>query len=115
MCESMHLVEKSGRQVRWYELTHDRFIEPILSSNKVFNDEWAEKERVEKEWAEKEWAEKERRKSRNIKILKAFSIIVLTAGFATFNGQAEQRKKFVLHDLNLKSSLLLKERSQESR
>ena len=64
--ESMHLIRAEWRAgARWYELTHDRFIEPILSSNKVFNDELAEKERAEKERAEKEraekeWAEKER-------------------------------------------------------
>ncbi len=64
--ESMHLIRAEWRAgARWYELTHDRFIEPILSSNKVFNDELAEKkrvesERLEKERLEKEWAEKER-------------------------------------------------------
>ena len=64
--ESVHLIRAEWRAgARWYELTHDRFIEPIQSSNKVFNDERAEKERaekerLEKEWAEKEWAEKER-------------------------------------------------------
>ena len=67
----MHLIRAEWRAgARWYELTHDRFIEPIISSNKVFNDklaekkraekERAEKERVEKEWAEKERLEKER-------------------------------------------------------
>jgi WD40 repeat protein len=66
MLESMHLIRAEWRAgARWYELTHDRFIEPILSSNKVFNDELAEKKRVEKEKTEnerieKEWAEKEK-------------------------------------------------------
>lgn len=51
--ESMHLIRAEWRAgARWYELTHDRFIEPILSSNKVFNDKRAEKEREEKEQAE---------------------------------------------------------------
>ena len=37
MLESMHLIRAEWRAgARWYELTHDRFIEPILSSNKVF-------------------------------------------------------------------------------
>ncbi|HET8685825.1 MAG TPA: hypothetical protein VFM18_04080, partial [Methanosarcina sp.] len=98
--ESMHLIRAEWRAgARWYELTHDRFIEPILSSNKVFYDELAEKkraekerlekERLEKEWAEKklaekeqlekEWEErrrieKERRRSRIIKGLTTFSI-----------------------------------------
>ena len=55
--ENMHLIRAEWRAgARWYELTHDRFIEPILSSNKVFNDKLAEKKRAEKERAEKERA-----------------------------------------------------------
>ena len=70
--ESMHLIRAEWRAgARWYELTHDRFIEPILSSNKVFNDKLAEikrteKERLEKERLEKEWAEKERLKKERL-------------------------------------------------
>ncbi|MDP4114232.1 MAG: hypothetical protein Q8924_19195, partial [Bacillota bacterium] len=119
--ESMHLIRAEWRAgARWYELTHDRFIEPILSSNKVFYDElaekkraetdraekerlekeWAEKERTEKErleneWAERKRAEKERNRSRIIKGLAAFSIIILIlAGFAALQwSNAEEKKK----------------------
>ncbi len=119
--ENMHLIRAEWRAgARWYELTHDRFIKPILSSNKVFNDklaekkraekervekerlekEWAEKERaekerLEKEWAEKERAEKERNRSRIIKGLAVFSIIILIlAGFATSQWhQADKQKR----------------------
>ena len=58
--ENMHLIRAELRAgARWYELTHDRFIEPILSSNEVFNGKLAEKKRAEKERAERERAEKE--------------------------------------------------------
>lgn len=47
--ENMHLIRKEVRAgAHWYEPTHDRFIKPILSSNKVFNDERAEIERAVK-------------------------------------------------------------------
>jgi hypothetical protein len=60
MLENMHLIRAEWRaNARWYELTHDSFIKPILSSNKVFNDKLAEKQREEKERAERERAEKE--------------------------------------------------------
>jgi WD40 repeat protein len=118
--ESMHLIRAESRSgARWYELTHDRFIEPILSSNKKYNEERAEKERVEKEraekerlekeWAEKERAEKERRRSRIIKGLTAFSIIVLIlTGFAVYQWyQAEQEKQQAhILNLNLNSTIL---------
>jgi len=36
--ENMHLIRAEWRAgARWYELTHDRFIDPILSSNNAFN------------------------------------------------------------------------------
>ena len=65
--EDKHLIRGEWRVgARWYELTHDSFIKPIQSSNKVFNDKLAEekraaeKERAEKELvAEREKAEKE--------------------------------------------------------
>ena len=103
--ESMHLIRAEWRAgARWYELTHDRFIEPILSSNKVFNDERAEKER-----AEKERAEKERSRNRIFKGLAAFFIILMIAGFATYllyPAYTEMKKTRASEDLNLKSSLL---------
>ena len=133
--ESMHLIRAEWRAgARWYELTHDRFIEPILSSNKVFNDElaekkraekerlekerlekeWAEKkraekERLEKEWAERKRAEKERNRSRIIKGLAAFSIIILIlAGVAVYQWHQadENRKEALASYLNAKSQNL---------
>jgi hypothetical protein len=80
--ESMHLIRAEWRAgARWYELTHDRFITPILLSNKAFNEDLAEKkrkekERIERERAEKEWAEKIRGRNR--------TIIKLTAGCIVF-------------------------------
>ena len=57
--ENMHLIRAEWRAgARWYELTHDRFIDPILSSNKVFNDKLAEKKRAER--SRERQAEKER-------------------------------------------------------
>jgi len=119
--ESMHLIRAEWRAgARWYELTHDRFIEPILSSNKVFNEklaekkrkenerlekkqlekEWAEKERAEKERLEKEWEErrrieKEKSKNRIIKGLATFSIVlIILAGTALTQKQiAEKNSK----------------------
>ena len=59
--ESTHIIRAEWRAgARWYELTHDRFIEPILSSNKVFNDKKAEQDRAEKERIEKERVEAKR-------------------------------------------------------
>ena len=136
--ESMHLIRAEWRAgARWYELTHDRFIEPILSSNKVFNDElaekqreekeraereraeqeWtekerAEKERAEKEWAEKERAERERRRRRDIKIFKIVSVIFLIlAVFAFYQGHqaGEKTKETRVLYLNLQSNDLQEE------
>ena len=117
----MHLIRAEWRAgARWYELTHDRFIEPILSSNKVFNEklaekkrkenerlekkqlekEWTEKERAEKERLEKEWEErrrieKEKSKNRIIKGLATFSIVlIILAGTALTQKQiAEKNSK----------------------
>ena len=53
--ENMHLIRAESRAgAHWYELTHDRFIDPILASNKVFNDKLAEKKRAEKERGSRE-------------------------------------------------------------
>lgn len=69
--KSMHLIRAEWRAgTRWYELTHDRFIEPILASNKVFNDELVENKPLEKELAEKE-------RSRN-RIIKGFVVFYIT-------------------------------------
>jgi hypothetical protein len=81
--ESMHLIRAEWRAgARWYELTHDRFITPILLSNKAFNEDLAEKKRKEKE------LKAEREKERNKKFtrgLVAFSIIILIlAGLAAY-------------------------------
>jgi len=106
--ESLHLIRAEWRAgARWYELTHDRFIKPILSSNKIFNDKLAEKER-----AEREKAERERNRSRIIKRFAAFSIILLIlgglAGFLTYQWiQAEETEKEArVSYLNLQASLL---------
>ncbi|WP_292389952.1 WD40 repeat domain-containing protein [Methanosarcina sp. UBA5] len=103
--ESMHLIRAEWRAgARWYELTHDRFIKPILFSNKVFNDELAEKKRAKEEQAEKELS-----RSRNKKMGAAFFIILIIAGFATYHwylAETEMREAHVSDELNLKSSLL---------
>ena len=118
--ESRHLIRAEWRAgARWYELTHDGFIKPILSSNKAFNDELAEKElaaekeraekelaaerkRAEKERAEKKRAEKELRvekelaesKRRTIKILVIGSVLCLIlAGVAVYQWYLAEHQK----------------------
>ena len=101
--ESMHLIRAEWRAgARWYELTHDRFITPILLSNKAFNEDLAEKkrkekERIERERAEKEWAEKIRGRNRTIIKLAAVCIVFLflTGVAASQWYQANQQKQIV--------------------
>jgi hypothetical protein len=52
--ESLHLIRGEWRAgARWYELTHDRFIESIQESNKTWLDKWGEAERI-RQWLEAE-------------------------------------------------------------
>jgi len=55
MLESLHIIRGEVRGgARWYELTHDRLIEPILKSNR----EWLSKEETEqtRQWLEEKTA-----------------------------------------------------------
>jgi hypothetical protein len=54
--ESLHLIRGEWRAgARWYELTHDRFIEPIQKSNQTWLDKWGEAEQIRR-WLEAETA-----------------------------------------------------------
>ena len=56
LLESLHLIRGEWRAgARWYELTHDRFIEPIQESNKTWLDKWGEAEQTRR-WLEAEAA-----------------------------------------------------------
>jgi WD40 repeat protein len=42
--DDVHLIRSEARAgARWYELTHDRFIEPIQESNKRWRDKWTKR------------------------------------------------------------------------
>jgi hypothetical protein len=56
LLENLHLIRGEWRAgARWYELTHDRFIEPIQESNRTWLDKWGEAEQTRR-WLEAEAA-----------------------------------------------------------
>jgi WD40 repeat protein len=101
------LVEAKDWLVKFKEELNPYEIEYIKASSEL-----AEKERAEKEWAEKvekERAEKERSRTRIIKRLAAFSIVILIlAGFAISGWYTakEKTKEASASNLNLHSLIL---------